>query len=332
MKKCEKCGAENTDTLAFCTNCGAPLISSPAPAPAPTPEPVAPTAPIPETPTQEATAEAPKPTETPTVPAPEPMPAPTAETTTPVNPAPSTIPTPTPVSPTKNVPLKKDNKLLMIILIVAVAVIGIIVAVIMIMSSGGSSNPTPTVTETNNSTETEVAASVVTSSTADGTNITLGDYQLIIPKAYDYKIAADGIYLGDASQAWIVGISYSADTQYTKVTENLEKLVEQMNDTEGITVLASSMETIGDTDYSYIDYNSSEIAMTMGFFKAPNDAVFVVEATNGTATIDHGLLGAVAPILATATETKEDDTVKIGNGLITEIDKSILDLLVSEEE
>lgn len=334
MKKCEKCGAENTDTLAFCTNCGAPLLSNPAPTAAPEPESTAvPEAPIPDaTTTEEAPASAP---ETPAVSAPEPMPAPTAETTTPVNPEPSTIPTPTPVK-VPDMPAKKNNKMLTIILIAAVAIIGIIVAVVMIVSnnnSDSSTTNTPAASVANN-TETEEVSTVITSSTVDGTNVTLGDYQIVIPKAYDYKISDGTLYLGDISQTWMATITYVADTTYSNIESSLEAIAEEVTN-GGATVLESGTDTADGVEYYYIDSDSGEFVTSLGLFKAPNDATFMVYVTNGTTVADHGLLGAIAPIVENAKEVTADSEsgiVKIGNGLITNIKTEILDAVESTEE
>ncbi|MDO4967701.1 MAG: hypothetical protein Q4E70_02975 [Candidatus Saccharibacteria bacterium] len=327
MKKCGKCGADNTDTLAFCTNCGAPLLSSPTPAPTPTPpvEAPAPQAAPTETP------EVPAPQAAPVAPepvienAPEPLPAPEVTPSAPATPNPNTIPTPTPVNnSTPATKPKKDNKLILIILIAAVAIVGIIVAVIMIMSSSSSSQPTVTTTasSSNTASEAEESTSVVTSSTSAGTNVVLGDYTLTVPKNFDYEVKDGQLYLGDSSETWMAALSYASNISYAQVSPNLEALATEVGNL-GATVLKSGADTAARQQYSYIDYTENQVTISMGFFKAPNDSTFIVEVTNGSAVADHGLFTGIAPILASAkeatTSTDSDSSVKIGNGLIKDM-------------
>ena len=340
MKKCEKCGADNTDTLTFCTNCGAPLLSSPTPAPvapAPTPAPGAPVA-TPETPEApvsdplgtitDASAPTPAPTSAPAPTAPTPEPE--VLTTTPVNPEPTSIPTPTPVKPAeKPAPAKKDNKLVLIILIALVAIIGIVVAVILIMS-GNSGNTTNTTTNSSSSSSAstiveEEASSVVTSSTSTGTNVIVGDYQITVPKVYDFSVKDSSLYLGDSSGGWMIAIDYRSDITYSDIASSLKALSEALETTSGTTVVTSGTETINKESVPYIDYNNGKAVISMAFFKAPNGSTFIVEATNGSTVADHGLITAIAPVFTTAKDASATSTVKIGSGTITDMGLSVFD-------
>ena len=328
MKKCEKCGADNTDTLAFCTNCGAPLLSSPTPAPAPapvqapTPAPMAPAAEVPAAPVMPETPVAPATPEAPVVPAPEPMPAPSAEAMAPATPAPSTIPTPTPVKPTAGVkPAGKNNKMLMIILIAAIAIIGVVIAVILVMSNSSSNTPAATTTNTPaaNTAEVEESSAAIINSTTEGTNAIIGDYALVIPKVLNYNIKDDQIYLGDVSESWMAAISYAESVTYANVSKNLDAFATALEG-DTLKVANKGADAISGQQYSYIDYTENEIMYSMGFFKAANDATFVAIVTNGTAVADHGLFGITTPIILSAkdaaTVEKNAETVKTGNGLI----------------
>jgi hypothetical protein len=303
MKKCEKCGTDNTDTLSFCTTCGAPLPMNPTPA--------APAAPV----------------ETPVAPE-EPAPVQPVEPIAPVAPVAPVAPAPV-EAPAK----KADMKSIALILVAAVGLIVGIVGIVLAITSGGDKKPETT--DNNQTSQTPATPEVTTATTGtnDGTIVTLGSYTLTIPKSYQYELDNDYLVVTDAGQTWAAGIYYDGELTYSRLASGLGSLVSYLQE-NGATVAGSGQAEANGTAYYYIDFidPTDSMAKTYAFFKA-GIYTFEVLATNGTTVYDHNIINFVAPIISSAKEktASRDLGIDIGGKAVKNFDKE-LNLNIQEAE